>query len=147
MTDFKSYIKTLTIIHFALVAGQVIFIAVVTGLNGSTKILLDAEKDPLIFAVPGLALIVLVAGAMLGKKLAETAAQKATLNEKLHHYRSALILRYAMIEGASLFGIVAYFLSGNFFFIIVSIVMILVMAMLRPTRHKIEEDLKIQLPA
>jgi hypothetical protein len=143
MSNSLPYIKTLSIIHLALIAGQVIFSAVCIGLIGKTGIILNPQGDVFFIIVPAFAVFGLFASSMIFKKFVESAATKPTLNEKLNNYRIACILRYALLEAPSLLGIVAYFLTGNLFYIFISGFIILFFFTVRPTNEKTIADLKL----
>jgi len=77
------------------------------------------------------------------KKQLDLAVAKSSLNEKLGGYQTALIIRFALLEGPSLFGIVSYLLSGNLLFLAISGLIILYFITIRPTRDKVETDLNL----
>lgn len=58
-------------------------------------------------------------------------------------YQTALIIRFSLLNGASLFGIVCYMQTGNLLFIIISGLLALYFLSLRPTKDKIENDLNL----
>jgi hypothetical protein len=145
MNDFSTYLKTLRIIHLALLAGQVMFLIVCIAISDNTLISFEPGDDIFFFVVPGLALMTLFAGNMLGKKLLENAKNQSSDDSKLNAYRTMLIIRYALFEGPSLFAIVAFMLTGNLYYIFISATLILLMLMMRPARSKIEMDLGIRL--
>jgi hypothetical protein len=145
MQNSASYLKTLTIIHLALVAGQVMFMIVCLAISDGTMISLTPGDDVFFFVVPGLALMTLFAGNMVGQKLLENAKSQSSDEAKLSAYRAMLIIRYALFEGPSLLAIVAFMLSGNLYYIFISVVLILLLLMMRPSRSKIEMDLGIRL--
>lgn len=140
-------IRSLSIIHLALIAGQIIFIAVVLVLNGNYEIILQPNDDLFFFIVPGFAVMALITSNMIFKKMAEPIRMTLHLSEKLNQYRSACILRYAMVEGPSLFAIICYYMSGNLFYIFISGFCILYLLTLRPTSLKVEMDIQAQLPS
>ncbi|MBI3135079.1 MAG: hypothetical protein HYZ14_10445 [Bacteroidetes bacterium] len=145
MTGSSSQIKSLSIIHLALIAGQVFFAAVCIALTGKTEIILNPEGDIFFILVPAVAVFGLIGSNMIFKKLLDQAKQKTTDDEKISAYRSALIVRYALMEAPSLLGIVAYFLQGNLFYLFISGFIILFFMTARPTKEKTEMDLNIRL--
>jgi membrane protein insertase Oxa1/YidC/SpoIIIJ len=143
MQDSKSYLKLNAILHLALMAGQVLLAAVFIALTGKTEIILNPDGDIFFILVPAVALIGIFASGFMFKKFLEQANAKATLQEKLNTYRPALIVRFALLEGPSLFGLVAYFLTGNLFYVFVSAFIIIYFFTLRPTKEKLENDLQL----
>ncbi len=140
-------IRSLSIIHLALIAGQIIFIAVVLVLNGNYEIILQPNDDLFFFIVPGFAVMALITSNMIFKKMAEPIRMTLHLSEKLNQYRSACTVRYALVECPSLFAIICYYMSGNLFYIFISGFCILYLFTLRPTRLKVEMDIQAQLPS
>lgn len=68
-------------------------------------------------------------------------AQQSPFPAKLLLYQNAIIIRYAPLEAASLFNIISYFITSNFLFLIIAIVMILYFIFMRPTADKAAEEL------
>ena len=103
----KQYFSSIAIIHGALIAGQLIFLAVTLKLisDGDPK----ASDDIFKFIAPTLAAICLVSGLFIKKKMLENVEQKE-LKEKLGRFRNATIVQCALLEGASLLNIVCILL-------------------------------------
>ena len=135
--------KTLTIIYFALLAGQLMFAAVVLSLLKKVFFSVQYSGDPLLYIVPVMAIGGIMAGDFLFKQQIEIARKRDTLSSKLTVYQTAIIIRCALLEGASLFGIVATLLSGNLFFLMVSAFIILYFLSFRPTKDKLKNLLQL----
>jgi hypothetical protein len=120
MHDSKNYLRANSILHFALLMGQIILAIVFIVITGKTEIILNPEGDLFFVLVPAFALAALFISGFMFKKLLVQANSKTTLAEKLSLYRPALLVRYAILEGASLFGLVAYFINANLFYVFVS---------------------------
>lgn len=140
----QSPLRTLSVIHLALIAGQIMFAAVSIAIKGKTEIILQANDDIFFFIIPGIALSGILVSSMIFKKLVEQAKTKQAPAEKLKQYLSASIIRWALIEGPSLFAITVYFLKGNLFYILISALLILFMFTLRPTREKVATELDVR---
>ncbi|GAB3903095.1 hypothetical protein [Mucilaginibacter boryungensis] len=138
----RLFFKLLTIIYFALLAGQLLFGATAFAITQAKGFNLTT-RDPLVLVVPITTLGCFVAGSIVYKQLLNLAANKSTLNEKLMCYQSAFIARLALLEGPSLFGIVAYLLSGNLFFLAISGLIVLNFIAIKPTRDKVGTDLNL----
>jgi hypothetical protein len=139
----QSYLRTITIIHLALVAGQILFAVVVLNITREKGIDLHSTNDPFFFAALILAVAAMVGSVFIFQKLVADAVTKFTLKEKLMTYQSALIVRFALLQGASMFAIVVNMLTGNLFYLIISCVLILSLIIIRPTKNKIENDLNL----
>ena len=139
----QGYLKTISIIHLALLAGQVMF-AIITFIQvGKTQIDIKNSNDPFLFAVPILAIGGFIASNLMFKQQLSSSLNKDTPNDKLMGYQTALIIRLALLEGPSLFGIVTYLITGNFLFLIISGLLMLYFISIRPTKVKIENDLNL----
>ncbi|MBK9591648.1 MAG: hypothetical protein IPO32_09120 [Crocinitomicaceae bacterium] len=143
MHDSKTYLRANSMLHFALLAGQIMLAIVFIVLTGKTDIILNPEGDLFFVLVPAFALAALFISGFMFKKLLVQANSKTTLAEKLSLYRPALLVRYAILEGASLFGLVAYFLNANLFYVFVSAFVMIYFFTLRPTKEKLEMDLQL----
>ncbi|MES2266076.1 MAG: hypothetical protein V4520_04925 [Bacteroidota bacterium] len=139
----KPSFKAIKIIHLALLAGQCLFAGVTLFLN-STKTGFDTSKDKEFLLI---AIILTVggffAGNLLYKQVSGVAAKKVTYQEKIMTYQSALIIRYALLEGPSLFCIVCYFLTANLIFLLISGAIIIYFITLRPKVDTIAEELSL----
>jgi MFS family permease len=141
----KEYFHALQIIYFALIAGQVLFGLLTFYLIQSG--LFDGDQKDLrnifIYIVP-----VFVVGGIFGshimfKKVLNEAKRKPSLYEKISAYRSALIVRYALLEGPSFFGIVVFLITGDYLFLGMNGLIIAVFFTLMPTVNRAVNDLEL----
>ncbi|QEC74930.1 hypothetical protein [Mucilaginibacter ginsenosidivorax] len=148
----KNALKTTSIIHLALIAGQVLFMimAFITNKNTIYFDYKNSRNDVYFYIVPLLAVMGTVAGGFLfNQQLGKFHQQSAgaginrTLSEKLKAYQSALIVRYALLEGPSLFGIVCFLITGNLFYLLISACLIITMISLRPSVNATEAYLQL----
>jgi len=139
----QSYLKTNSIIHLAMVTGQFLFGLIAFIETPQKGLDITNTKDPFLFVVPILAIGCFAFSRFLFSKNLNIAISKPTLKEKLAFYQSAIITRFAPLEGASLLGIGSYLQSGNLLFLIISGVIALYFLSLRPTKDRIENDLNL----
>lgn len=139
----QSYLKVIYIIHLALLAGQVMFAIVAFIQVGKTQIDIKNSNDPFLFVVPILAIGGFIVSNLMFRQQLNSSINKDSLKDKLMGYQTALIIRFALLEGPSLFGIVTYLITGNFLFLIISGLLVLYFISIRPTRVKIENDLNL----
>lgn len=137
----KSFIQRITIIHLALIMGQLLFSGVSYSLVETNFLSFDFGSDVFVMLVPAIA----VSGAfasnfIYNKKIGELTSLES-LKDKVMCYQTACIIRYALLEGSALFGIVSYMQSGNLLFLIIAGALIVYFVSLRPTKEKIEMDL------
>ncbi len=139
----KTFVRTISIIHLALIAGQVLFAIVAFSLNKNTAVNLKPVGDVFFYIAPALIFFGMLTGSFLFKQLADKAKDAEGLKKKLAGYQSAFIIRCALSEGGSLFSIVCYMLTANFFYLSLAGVNILYFLWLWPTKEKIEADLNL----
>ena len=140
-----SLIRTMSIIHLALLAGQMLL--ALGAFAQSTKIFFGIMylDDYYVYIVPVLAMTGLFGGYVLFKKQLKAIRYKSPMSEKLEAYQNALIIRFALLEIPSLFAIAAYMVIGNLFFLAVSGFLMIYFIFLRPTTEKIDTDLQLDL--
>ena len=110
--------QALRIIVAALSAGQLAFLAVVLVIQRSVA---PPEGFDLT-TLPFVAVIVLIgavtASFQVGRSLVATAARRSDELAKWTAYQTAVIVRLAILEGASFLTIVFYLLSGEWLFLV-----------------------------
>ncbi|MCX6182533.1 MAG: hypothetical protein NT150_11470 [Bacteroidetes bacterium] len=141
----KKYLRTLTVLHGALVLGQLLFAGIaLLALNGRA---MDSEKDDInnMFLVMALLVVggAIGMGTFLFKTKLKEIQQSNNLRQKLGDYSTALIIRFAMLEAASIFCVVAYFFTCNFIFIGLVLVLVATFVVLRPTKANVLRDLEL----
>jgi nitric oxide reductase large subunit len=138
----NSFLKTMRIIFFALLAGQIIFMAVAffTVNNNPPQSQSDDLFNIIVPVAIGLGLFM---SSLLFKQMLAKIKKDDFFEQKLEAYRSALIIRYALLEVPSIFSTVVYLFSGNIIFLAFSGVMILAFLMNMPSRDKATQDLNL----
>jgi hypothetical protein len=141
----KEYFLALQIVYFALIAGQIVFSLLTFYLIRSG--LFDDERTALrnifIYIVPIFVVGGLFISHLMFKNFLNTARGKKNLYEKLTFYRFALIIRYALLEGPSFFAIVVYLLTGDYLFLSMSGLIIIVFLTLKPTVERAVNDMEL----
>lgn len=66
-----------------------------------------------------------------------------SLREKLAHYQRTSIIRYAILDVATLFSAMAFMFNRNVFYFVISLLLLLYLIKLRPTKGKLTEDLAL----
>lgn len=143
--DKKTLLRTTTIIHGALIAGQVMFALVVifAASRGRMTFSIPATNNVFVLIVPLMAVACTPAGTFLYQTLTKKIKEKELLAGKTQQYMSALIVRSALAEGPSLFAIVVSLLTLNFFYLIIAALLILYMLSFRPTADRIDTALDL----
>lgn len=140
----KQYFRSLTILYLGLLIGQLAFSAITLYFNlGLLFQPDDSLRDIFIYIVPILVVNGFVTGHLIYKSRLKKIKNYNSLISKMRDYRGAMIIRLAMLEGASLFAIVVYLLTADLIFIAMTGLIIAYFIMLRPTIEKISMDLEL----
>lgn len=140
----KQYFTSQSLIHIALIAGQVLFAGVTIFLRFSNSVDTNPElRQAFVYIVPVLAAAGIFASLQIFKLMLGKAKEKPHLYKKISAYGSAMIVRYAVLEAPSLLGIVAFFLTGEYFFLATSVLIIALFFMVRPSKDKLIEELEL----
>jgi hypothetical protein len=131
--------KLIVIIHLALLAGQVLFAAVCILITPKIIINVRDTQSPFVYLAPTLAVIGVLMGNFLYTSMLKNISDKKGLAPKLTIYQSAHIVRCALLEGPSLFAIVVFFLTGELYYLIISVFIMGYFIYLRPTKEKVAE--------
>ncbi|MFA6951117.1 MAG: hypothetical protein WCQ70_10575 [Lentimicrobiaceae bacterium] len=138
----KEYFKTLRIVHFAIIAGITFFGLISyfihqTGFEDSSK----EMQNMLIYLIPMFVLVGYLVSNVLFRNRLSHCKGRSELNEKLNDYRSALIIRWAFLEGPAFLAIVAHLLTGNIKYLAWAGIIIFYLFAIRPTISKAVTDL------
>lgn len=142
--NFKQYFNVLRILHLALCTAVMSFGVVVhfvilpiqaveAGDNSSLYVNLSAGY--LVFAIS-------VGYWLFGNQM-KTAKTAASLSDKLNAYRSANLIRWALLEGAALMALAFYLLSGNVILLGIAGIAFLVLGLLPPNVMRLKVDLDL----
>lgn len=141
----REYFKALKIVHIALMAGIVFFAVIVF-------VLLQILQEPfgteeingiLYYVVPVFVIAGVLASNFLFKARLKKSVVETGLKNKLDSYRSALIVKYALIEGPAFFCIVSYQMTANTLFLVITIFLLVVFWTFRPTKGKAILELEL----
>ncbi|WP_132435457.1 hypothetical protein [Natronoflexus pectinivorans] len=103
----------------------------------------DSLRDVFIYIVPIFVVNGFVAGQIIFKSRLKKIKTYNNLSSKMVAYRGAMIIRLAMLEGASLFTITICFLTADLTFLAISVFIIIYFIILKPTVEKIAVDLEL----
>jgi hypothetical protein len=140
------YFKTLKIMHFAMLVGQVLFLFIsifLINVNGPF-VVNDKELSGIFkFVVPFFAIAGLITSNFIYKSRLASIKIQSFLVKKINDYRAALILRYALLEGPSLLAIIVYLIFGDILFLSTAVLIMLYFLVIRPTTEKALEHLEL----
>jgi hypothetical protein len=137
------------IIHRVMFIGQILFLVVLFFLVNNKMVSQPLAKYDKIFQVIAIAFsaIAFFAGNALFKKklLAVRDNVGSTVQEKFEKYRPACMIQWALLEGAVLFCGICFFLTGNFAFLALAGVLLLLFMMQMPDKNKMALQLGLNM--
>jgi len=126
--------RTLQIIHLSLIAGITIIYFLIGDIQS-----MDFLKLPKITSSTFIYLLIPLAAIILGnilfKQQLGNVQSNLTLEEKLGPYQTASLIRWSLLEGAAFFIV---FIKKDF--IIIGLILIIYMAILKPTIEGMKRD-------
>lgn len=109
--------------------------------------LVDFSKDHNIFVylVPTLAMLsYFISNYVFGKQLKDL-TKLNSLKSKWVLYLQACVVRFSFIEGAAILSTIVFRLDNHIFYLVISLLLILYLFKLRPTKNKIIRDMELSL--
>jgi hypothetical protein len=139
-------LKSLLLIHKAMLTGQLILAGIAFYLIFSNTF--SSEFQHLNQILQVIALLFSVAGFYVGsllfkKKLLQARETLTGIKEKWTLYRAACMIQWALLEAPCIFVIIGFLLTGNYAFLALAGALILLFAMMAPTKLKIAFQLQI----
>jgi hypothetical protein len=139
----KDFIKSLQIIHFALL-GIVLLFGAYIAFNAKDRLFFSYEEDK---AFLYLAIIIAFAGNLTSKflyaKLLKQIPNDADLSQKAIKYSTAHIFRMAMLEFPAFMCLFFVMQSNNSFYFILVCILVLMMLAIYPSKNKFENDVHL----
>lgn len=141
----REYFRSLQIIYYVLIFGQLLFAFITIFLTYDQEVGLEEKgvTDIFIYIVPIFVIGGLIGSFLLFKNRLEASKREPDLIKKMVNYRSALIIRYSFLDGPSLFAIVIYLISYNIFFLALSGFIIIIFLLIKPTKERAINDLML----
>ena len=128
------------IIHTAMLAGQLMFMGVLFYLQYSktvTPMLVEQDRILQVIAIIFAAFAFYLGISLFKKKLMAIREDvNLAVNQKFEKYRAACIMQWALLEGAGLFCSLCFFLTGNYAFLALGGVLLLLFIMQAPFKNK-----------
>ncbi len=144
-SNLKQVFTSLKIIYLGLLMGQITFIAIFLFLvySGSSPGMKDLSNILLFVAFILVAGAIFTANKIFNLKMNQVDPNNS-IETKLTEYRTNLIIKFAILEGPSLFSAVFFFMTANELFLVFSTVILGFFFIYRPTNSKIISDLKLK---
>ena len=143
----RKQVRAMQILCGALIGGVVIFTLIMIGLNLSAGPTMKHRTDYFnngVLVVAGLAaLIVYVVATRKYKETLKIRESADPLPEKLNRYRAVLISHMALCEGASLFSVIGFFMTGQYLLFIATAAMLALMLSKMPLTARVCNELAL----
>ena len=145
--NFENNFRVTYLIYFALAGGQLLILVMFLFLISGVEIPDDNPIDNIFtFIVPLVGLTTMFASKILYTQNILRVKQTDTISEKLMKYRSFKIISWAILEGAALFSLVAFFLTANYLYVIVFILVFGFFLFNRPSKEGFVIDMQVSGP-
>lgn len=136
----KGFIKNMNFIHWGLIAGQLIFIALALVIISSFTISTDFENDVFVIISPLISLSAIMGSQVIYKAIMHKSRQPMNLGLKMGYFRTAFLVKIGVLEAASVFSIAIYLINHNLFHLFIAVFVILNMLSFRPGIERFVND-------
>ena len=142
--NIKNQFNTIIIIYSAILIGLLFFFGFSYYLVEYNIIESNQDSDGVFrILVPIIGIISMFLSFKLYNSRISNSEKYKGLSEKLSQYRSIKIIQWAILEGASFLSLVAFLLTGNYFYVIVFLFLIGFIILVRPSKENFINDFKV----
>ncbi|MEP6673575.1 MAG: hypothetical protein ABJA78_00405 [Ferruginibacter sp.] len=142
----NNQLKRLQIIFKALLTGQILFFAVAIFIKYK-KLMPDSDEQLnkiLQIAILVISFVCVASGIKIfNKKIQQLKDSNLPVGEKFKEYQSAVIVKWAMTEGACIIAIAGYLLTGNYAFLALAVVLLFIFSGYNPVKSRIVQQLEL----
>ena len=141
----KETLRTIRILFYAMFIGVALFTAIVFILLQIQGPLLRDKSVNRVFLVVVLFMTAacLSLSNILYKKKIKAAGFALPLLQKMEIYQAALVLYMSICEGAAILTVIAFYMTGDFLFLVIIGAILVTMLMRRPENFKIFNELQL----
>ncbi|QDH78688.1 hypothetical protein FKX85_06420 [Echinicola soli] len=139
----KAYFNNLTMLHRMLLVVQIAFFAAAYFLTDRSTVSNEELNSLFTYLIPVLVLAGIAGSNLLFRKQLAKLIETSELKAKLIGYLSSLMIKYALLEIPSMLSIVAYFITANYLFLGMAVVVLVVFILDRPSMGKAITDLRL----
>ncbi|MDB4293128.1 hypothetical protein N9954_06930 [Maribacter sp.] len=140
--QFTAFLRVLTLIHASLLLGLLAFSVIVYFNNPDFETGIDSN-DLFVYLVPMTAVIAYFGSTFIFQKFLQAIEPQDKLQEKLNKYQTATIIKYALLEGAAILALMAYYVQGNIMHLIIALCLMVYLYSQRPTKKNFLKDVKL----
>lgn len=140
----NNYFATLNIIFFVLLSGQTIYFFIGLFLMQSDNTNTFAGMNTLfMFVTPVVVLSSILASKFIYTKQVSAFDKGLPVLDKMVSYRTATIIRLALLESANIFSISVMLITSDYFFAALFVIIIILFFLNRPTKEKFIMDYEV----
>ena len=147
MSENKSPLKAMFLLHKAMMTSQMIFAAIATVLVFTKAFYPSLQEQERIFQVIALVLCfigVFIGSTLFKRSISSIRDSNANVKEKVEQYGKAALVQWVLLEGPVLFVIIAFMLTASYSLLILAIVLMMVFSAAAPSKSKIVFLLKLK---
>jgi hypothetical protein len=143
----KEILRGIRVFFVAIISGALVFAIVIVLVKRIPAATIQETREytnTFLYIAAAIGAICLGVGlAGYNKAIAAAKDSLIPLKNKLNQYRAALTRYVALCEGAALFAIIAFFLTGSYYLLGIAAIMLLAMLTKAPTRQRVIDDLAL----
>ncbi len=139
----KGILDILSLIHFAMTFGLFAIGIFFYWLGDDWVVDYSNMGYKLPYAVPISAILGIIAGRLLFSRHMISLKTADTLGAKLNGYMTASLVKFACYEAPGFFGLFAAQETGNMAYLVITGLVVLMLAIERPTKQRVETDLQL----
>lgn len=141
--QIREYFRQLNVLFLVFIAGIILFLATGYIVVDFQKPLNPEYAEFLLFGAPlsGVALILLGYRLFLGR--VKNAQTREKLFEKMEGYRSAMVLRLILLDGAAFVQIIAYIMTGERVYLFLCLGVVTVFFLVKPRVERFIQEMKL----
>lgn len=136
-SSVKSFLKTISILHFAMMA-SIVAIAVMAYTTADGESSLSFTQESMELLIPGLLIAAIFVGKFVSKIVLSKGIRNKKIQQKLAVYQTAHLIRIAPIEGVGMFAGVMFLTYNNLFFLCIAAISLVILFTHIPSKEKIE---------
>ncbi len=142
--ELKNRFNVIFIIYGALISGQFIFSIISYYLVENKLTETDQTIDGIFkILVPVVGIISMFVSRKLYNSKVSAYKESKELMQKLNFYLNSKIIQWAMLEGAGLLSLVAFLITGNYFYVIIFLLIIGFFILTRPSKENFFNDFRV----
>src|SRR5690554_3170510 len=131
----QSFMKSLNTMYWVILLGMLIFgVIIIAVMPIPWMATIPSAADTFVFAVPLFTFIGVVLGRVLYKRTLDRLEKESGLKNKLIELKTAILIKYILVEAPFLLGVVATIQSNNIFYLMIAGTLVMYFITFKPSR-------------